>query len=150
MSKKQILAVLAEGVEGPNGGRTYFLDSNAGLANTLASLSAEDASRAIGGNSIAAHVGHILFSFDAFAGAISADGKSHDWDESWRVSAVDEKTWKKLRGEVDSGYARLRDAIEQHADGSEDALASAAGAAAHLAYHIGAIRQKVALTHVSS
>jgi hypothetical protein len=150
MSKKHILEVLAEGIEGPHGERSYFLDTDGGLANTLARVSAADASRPLGGNSIAAHVGHILFSFDAFGAYISGDRSSRDWNESWRVSAVDEAAWEKLRGDVENGYTRLRETIETHADANEDALASAAAAAAHLAYHIGAIRQKVAFAPVSS
>jgi DinB superfamily len=146
MSKKQILEVLAEGIEGPQGARTYYLDTDAGLTNTLARLSAADASRPVGGNSIAAHVGHIVFSFDAFGASISGDRSPRDWNESWRIGAVDETAWQKLRAEVESGYARLRNTIETHADANEDALASAAAAAAHLAYHIGAIRQKVAFS----
>jgi hypothetical protein len=63
---EQLLAVLREGFEGPTEEVGYYLDTDAGLRRTLGALTATDASRPIGGNSVAAHAHHILFSLNAF------------------------------------------------------------------------------------
>lgn len=143
----QLLAVLREGWEGPAGAWSYFLDRgpDAGLRNTLAKVSASDASREIGGNSIAAHAGHVLFSFDAFGAFIAGDRTRRDWNESWRVSTVDDAAWAKLQSELAARYEELLRAVETHAGTGTEAAGGSVGAVAHLAYHIGAIRQKVVL-----
>ena len=142
----QLNAVLREGWEGPEHKLSYFLDKgpDAGLRNTLAKLTAEEASREVGGNSVAAHAHHVLFSFEAFGAFISGDHSKRDWNESWRVSTVDEEAWQKLQSELAAGYDRLQATIEQHAGSSDAAAGGAVGVVAHLAYHIGAIRQKIA------
>jgi hypothetical protein len=140
---KQLLAVLAEGMEGPRSELSYYLDSGpeAGLRNTLAALSAEEASREWGGNSVAAHAHHILFSFEAFRAYIQGDRTSRDWNRSWSVSTVDAESWKKLQEDLAREYSALREAVRA-AEG-DDALRGSMAAVTHLAYHIGAIRQKL-------
>jgi hypothetical protein len=140
---EQLLAVLAEGYEGPTHSLTYFLDGgpDAGLRNTLAALTAEEASRTWGGNSVAAHAHHILFSFGAFGAYIGGDRTQRDWNESWSVSTVDDAAWSKLQSDLNTAYADLRTAVESNT--SKGALRGALAAATHLAYHIGAIRQKL-------
>ncbi len=143
---KELIATLREGVEGPGDRGAYYLDSgpDAGLRRTLALLSAEEASRAWGGNSVAAHAYHLLFSFEAFAAAIAGDTTSRDWNESWRVSEVDDAQWQKLQQDLLNGYETLRNAIEVDAANGDGGVGTALAATAHLAYHIGAIRQKIA------
>ena len=138
---KQLLAVLAEGMEGPRSELSYYLDSNAGLRQTLAGLSAEEASREWGGNSVAAHAHHILFSFEAFGAYIRGDRTSRDWNQSWSVSTVDAASWQKLQDDLAREYSTLRESVRA-ADG-DDALRGSLAAVTHLAYHIGAIRQKL-------
>lgn len=142
----QLLAVLREGWEGPAHKWSYFLDHgpDAGLRNTLAKLSASDASHAVGGNSIAAHAGHLLFSFDAFGAFITGNRTKRDWNESWRVSTVDDAAWAKLQSDLAARYEELLRTIETHAGTNDGATGGSVGAVAHLAYHIGAIKQKLA------
>ncbi|HKR66785.1 MAG TPA: DinB family protein [Thermoanaerobaculia bacterium] len=139
---KQILAALQEGFEGPHDGSSYFLDSDGGLRGTLAKVSAEEASRAVGGTSIAAHAHHIRFSLAASAASIAGDSSPRDWNESWTVRNVDETEWDRLRRELDAEYDKLRATIAAHGD---SALGAGVGVVAHLAYHVGAIRQKLAV-----
>ena len=110
----------------------------------LAKLTPQEASRDVGGNSIAAHAHHILFSFEAFGAFISGDRTKRDWNESWRVSAVDAAAWTQLQSDLGARYEELQRTIETHGNASEAATGGALGAVAHLAYHIGAIRQKMA------
>lgn len=139
---RSLVAALDEGFDGPVNNACY-LDTGAGLNDALAKLNAEEASQNWGGNSVAAHAHHVLFGLDAFAKAISGAGSS-DWNESWRVKEVDDTSWAKLRADLDAGRARLRTAIESHANAGEGQMAGAVAAVAHVAYHVGAIRQKLA------
>jgi hypothetical protein len=139
---KYLVAALDEGFDGPVNNACY-LDTGAGLNDALAALSAEEASQNWGGNSVAAHAHHVLFGLDAFAKAISGAGSS-DWNESWRVKEVDAASWTKLRADLDAGRARLRSAIEASANKGDAEMAGAVSAVAHVAYHVGAIRQKLA------
>ncbi|HEV3162718.1 MAG TPA: hypothetical protein VGZ22_01660 [Isosphaeraceae bacterium] len=143
----QLLAALAEAFDGPPEGFGYFLDrgDDAGLKNLLAKLSAAEASRKVAGSCIAAHVDHLAFALEAAMDYIQGGDSSKDWAESWSVSTVDEASWSRLRERLRQAYADLRQAIEAHALSSELAIGLAVGAPAHTAYHIGAIRQKLAL-----
>jgi hypothetical protein len=138
-----LLTLLAEAFEGPQGTRTYFLDDapDAGLRKTLASISAADASKDVGGNSIAAHAHHVQFGCEAFAAYVRGDWTSRDWNESWRVSSVNEAEWKALQAGLAASYKTLYDAVGA-AEG-DDQLHGAFVGAAHLIYHLGAIRQKM-------
>ena len=113
---RQLLAVLREGFEGPNGKVTYFLDSDGGLTHTLAKLNAAEASQSWGGNSVAAHAHHLLFSLDAFGAFIAGDRSQRDWNESWRVNTVDDGEWARLQQELGDGYQKLRETIKTHAE----------------------------------
>lgn len=142
---EQILAVLAEGQDGPAGPRSYYLDDGGGLDATLAALTAEEASRRIGGNSIAGQVEHILFSLRAFGTFIRGERITYDWNESWSVSEVDASAWNALRARVAPAFAELRSIIEEHAEKGVKPLGGSLAAITHLAYHLGAIRQKVTM-----
>jgi hypothetical protein len=59
------------------------------------------------------------------------------------VNAVDDATWTRLQQDLDAGYGRLSGIIEQHAGNGAEARDGAIAAVTHLAYHVGAIRQKI-------
>jgi hypothetical protein len=147
----QLLAVLDEAFEHPPTPWTYFTDNNpdAGFFGTLAKVSAAEASRSYGGTSIAAHVHHIIFSLEASAAWIRGDRSQRNWDESWRVSTVDGATWSQAQEQLRRQYKDLRYAIESHASSSVEAMGGALAAVAHVAYHLGAIRQKVTYSRQS-
>jgi hypothetical protein len=142
----QLTAVLSEAFDGPPGNSSYFTDSrrNTGLFGTLGPLSAEQASTPFAGSTIAAHVHHLVFSLEASSAWIHGDRSSRDWGSSWRVSRVDEAGWTKLREDLRRGYAELRSAVDEHATDGVDAAGGAIAVVAHVAYHLGAIRQKTA------
>ena len=60
------------------------------------------------------------------------------------MSVVDEAAWVALRTGLRREYEGLLVAVETHAAWDEDALGVAIGAIAHTAYHLGAIRQRLA------
>lgn len=142
----QLLAVLREAFEGPPEPWSYFTDNrpDAGLFGTLANLSAADASIPSAGTSIAAHVYHVTFALEAASAWIRGDRTPRKWRESWKVSTVDDAAWSHLLEELRRGYAGLRQAFKSHALSSEEAFGGAVAAIAHTAYHLGAIRQKLA------
>jgi hypothetical protein len=142
----QLVAVLREAFEGPSDpGWSYFADHDGGVFATLAPLSAADASRLVGGASIAAHAHHVSFGLEASAAWLAGDRTSRDWALSWTVTSVTEASWRELRDQLGARYAALRSAVERHAAVSAEAIGGVAGAVAHVAYHLGEMRQKVAV-----
>jgi hypothetical protein len=145
----QLLAVLHETLEGPAQQWSYFTDTrpNTGLAGTLAPLTAAEASRPVAGTSVAAHVHHAMWAMDATSAWIRGDRNPRNWADSWKVSGVDGAAWTRLRQDLGRRYQDLRQTIETHALSGEEAFGGTLAAIAHLAYHLGAIRQKIAILH---
>jgi hypothetical protein len=143
---RQLLVVLREAIEGPSGPWTHFIDNKpgAGLFGALDPLSAAEASRPRGGSSVAAHVHHLAFALDVSAASLAGDNSHRDWSLSWAVTSVDDAAWKALLARFREEYARLIAAIGTHAATDEEALGAAIGVIAHVAYHLGAVRQKLA------
>jgi hypothetical protein len=138
----QVLVVLKEAFEGPG---VYFNDADGGLLPVLDAVSAADASRAVAGSSVAAHVGHTLFGVRATTLWLRKDPTQPDWSQGWAVKAVDAPEWDRLRADLRAAYAELRDTIESHAAGGAEPFGGAVGGVAHVVYHLGAIRQKLAV-----
>ena len=145
---EQVLAVLAEAFEGPKQSWSYFTDTGAeaGVFGTLAVLDAATASRVWGGTTIAAHAHHVAFGLAASAAWIAGDHASRDWQESWSVMTVTDAEWRNLQQRLRDRYEELRKAIESDASANVESLGGALAAVAHSAYHLGAIRQKTALS----
>ena len=128
----------------PDGEPVWITDggSESALIGSLAELNAEEASRDIGGNSIAAHAEHMRWALqlvnDWFDGKLSRP----DWSESWSVRAVDAEEWDRLRSELNQACATILDNLEHRQRwGAEMALQGALASYGHAAYHLGAIRQ---------
>ena len=144
---ERLLAVLDEAAEGASGPATYFVDNRpgSGLFGSLLALDAADASRAVAGTSVAAHVHHVAFAMRASADWIAGDRTPRDWGASWQVSSVDAVAWTLLVERLRQEYRGLRVAIESGAVADEDSFGEAVGSIAHVAYHLGSIRQKLAV-----
>lgn len=146
---EQLLAVLSEAFDGPKESWSYFTDSGAqaGFFGSLVGVSAGDASRTWGGTTLAAHVRHVEFSVGASAAWIRGDRSSKNWSESWSVSVVDDAAWKRLQQGLRSAYADLCEAIRARGAADVESLGGVVAAVAHCAYHLGAVRQKLAASH---
>jgi hypothetical protein len=142
-----LLIVLDESMLGESGPSTYFVDNRpaSGLLGAVSGLSASDASAPVNGQSIAAHVHHVVFAMDASASWIQDDRSGRDWEESWRLSTVNETEWATLVATLRNSHNRLRHAIQSEALDSNEAFTEAVGAIAHIAYHLGAVWQKLAI-----
>jgi hypothetical protein len=143
---EQVLAVLGEAFDGPAQKWSYFTEQGpeSGLLSTLARLTAADASRAWNGSTIASHANHVHFGLVASAAWISGDRNPRDWSESWSLNAVDDAAWKRLQEEIRIGHGDLRRAIETNGASDAKAFGEMVAAVAHVAYHLAAIRQKIA------
>jgi hypothetical protein len=145
----QFLRVLREAFDGPPGPWSYFTDKDslAGVFGTIDGLSAMEASRRIGASatSIAGHVHHLAGSLAISTRWIRGELTARDRDQSWTVSAVDEREWSALRAALRREYEAILTTIQSHGHWDENAIGGAAGAIAHVAYHLGAIRQRVAV-----
>lgn len=123
----------------------FILNPNdAGLLASLDKLSADDASAsAHGGATIAAHVAHVTYGLSLMNRWAAGENpfESADWGAAWKVSRV-----------ADAEWARLRQQLREHADRWLQSLASpreisgveldgVVASIAHMAYHLGAIRQ---------
>lgn len=143
---EQLLGVLREAFEGA-AQFSYFTDSGpeAGLSGALAALQADEASRPVAGSSIAAHVHHVTFGLDVAAAWINGDRQPRDWNQSWSITTVTDSEWSRLQQKMQANLEVLRMAIAAHSMSSIESFGGALGAIAHVAYHLGAIKQKIAL-----
>ena len=104
-----------------------------------------DASRAVnGGATIAAHAQHLRYGLSlmnrwaAKGGNPFADAR---WDEAWAVSGVTEDQWHGIRTGLRSEAAGWTAVLSTPRDVSPIECAGLVASIAHLAYHVGAIRQ---------
>jgi hypothetical protein len=142
------LALLAsELLEGP-AGECYVLNvGDQGLVRSLDRLSAASASAIppTGGASIAAHVDHVLYGvrlMNRWVGGESNPWAEADWTLSWKRTTVTDEEWRRLREQLRDETRRWRDALSRAGtDLPRQALTGAIAILAHLAYHLGAIRQ---------
>jgi hypothetical protein len=139
-----LFSELADGTSVP--GAAYILNSgDAGLLRSLDKLSAADASRSLaGGATIAAHAQHLRYGL-SLMNRWAADGGNPfadaTWDEAWKTRTVSEAEWTEIRHGLGDEARRWLDALGRPRDVSRIALNGMIGSIAHLAYHLGAVRQ---------
>lgn len=139
-----LFSELVDGAHNPGG--AYMLNSgDAGLLASLDRLAADEASTAAnGGATIAAHAQHVRFGLSLMnrwareGGNPFADAR---WDEAWKTTAVDAGTWADIRNGLRAETHDWLAALKAPRDVSSVELAGMIGSIAHLAYHLGAIRQ---------
>ena len=140
---KALLALLDETFDSVQG---YFLDKGTSLFETLAGISAEEASIPVGGRcaTLAAQVKHVAFYLDVVDKSVrDPDYPQVDWNEIWRtVSNVTEEEWDAIRLELRQSYKRILELINWiNSWPSDYEIAGAIAVIVHTAYHLGEIRQ---------
>jgi hypothetical protein len=140
-----LLSELVNGSPDPSVG-TYMLNrGDEGLLKSLDKLPASAASMTNGGGaSIAAHVEHLRFGLsllNRWAAGEAAPWKGADWTASWRKPTVSDAEWRALRNDLRREAQAWVDALRTPRDLNEAELGWVTGSVAHLAYHVGAIRQ---------
>jgi hypothetical protein len=134
-------------VDGAAADVCWMLNKNdVGLLRSLDRLSASAASSvpASGGASIAAHVDHLRYGLSLMNRWSSGEANpwaTADWTTSWGRNTVSEAEWAGLRQELGREARAWLEALRTPRDYSEIELTGAIASVAHLAYHLGAIRQ---------
>ena len=143
---RSLSSTFSELLDGPAKGSAVVLNTgDIGLLRSLDKLSATDASRSVNeGATIAAHAQHVRFGLSLMNRWASEGGDPFSdakWDAAWKISTVDEAQWKEIRsGLRDEAYRWVTVlATPREARGIE--VSGMVGSIAHLAYHLGAIRQ---------
>ena len=139
--------LFAELLNGPSSDGAYMLNpGDPGLLRSLDALSAEAASKpsAPGAASIAAHVDHVCYGLDLMNRW--SDGEADpwsgaDWAASWRRITVTDSEWAALRERLRESAGRWHGSLEKPRSMSALELNGVIASIAHLAYHLGAIRQ---------
>jgi hypothetical protein len=124
----------------------FILNSgDAGLLRSLDKLSAADASRSVNdGATIAAHAQHVRYGLSLMNRWASEGGNPFadaTWDEAWKTAEVDETAWQDIRNGLRAEAHRWVKALSSPRDVADVELTGMIGSIAHLAYHLGAIRQ---------
>lgn len=143
---RTLFSELTQGVD--EGGDAFIVNSgDVGLLRSLDALDARQASvSSHGGATVAAHAQHVRYGLSLFnrwaseGGNPFADAK---WGEAWKTSTVDATQWREIRAGLADEVRRWDDALGTPRDVNAIELAGMIASVAHLAYHLGAIRQIV-------
>lgn len=123
-----------------------YLDRNTSMFETLAGISAAQASIPVGGRcaTLAAQVKHVAFYLDVLEQVVREPERPRvDWDEIWRtVGPVSPDEWAAIQQELRESYTRILRLLDERFDApGQDELVGAMAMVAHSAYHLGEIRQ---------
>ena len=137
-----LFAVLDETFERVQG---IYLDRGTSLFETLATVTADEASRPISTQcaSIAAQVDHVTYYLQVLSGYMQQQPPaSVDWSVSWRRTTVSPDEWAILLQELRETYQNVRTLFSSMTkwDGEDD-ISGALAIVVHTAYHLGEIRQ---------
>jgi hypothetical protein len=138
----RLFGELADGVT--DGG--FVLNTgDIGLQRSLERLSSADASRCANeGATIAAHAQHVRYGL-SLMNQWAADGgnpfANAKWDEAWKISAVGDAEWKEIRDGLGAEIRRWADVLKTPREVQPVELTGMVASVAHLAYHLGSMRQ---------
>lgn len=144
LALRQLFSELADGPA--ESGEAFILNSgDIGLLRSLDKLSASDASQASeGGATIAAHTQHVRYGLLLMNRWATEGGNPFadaTWDEAWKLSDVNEPQWEEIRRGLRQESQRWLGALESSREANAKELNGMIASIAHLAYHLGAIRQ---------
>jgi hypothetical protein len=152
MNTKDIAGVLGNimsefviGSPDPSASTVALNRGDEGLLRSLDKLSAAAASSThAGGGSIAAHTDHLRYGLSLLNRWASGEDKpwvGADWTSSWKNNAVTDDEWASLRASLRREATAWIDTLRTPRDVDATELSWIIGSVAHLAYHLGAIRQ---------
>jgi hypothetical protein len=139
---ENLFGELMHGVSGKGG---FMLNvGDRGLLRSLERLSAADASAPTRtGSSIASHVAHVgygLSLMNRWSRGENPFGDA-DWSAAWKKTKVTEPEWEALRIQLRDEGAKWLVVLRTPREVQGIELSGMIGSIAHLAYHMGAIRQ---------
>jgi len=139
---ENLFGELMHGVSGKGG---FMLNvGDRGLLRSLERLSASEASAATRtGSSISAHVAHVAYGLSLLNRWSQGENPftDADWAASWKKVTVTESEWEALRIQLRDEAAKWLVVLRTPREVADIELSGMIGSIAHLAYHLGAIRQ---------
>jgi hypothetical protein len=144
---KVLFALLDETFDNIHG---FYLDRNASMFETLADITADEASIPVGGKcaTLAAQVKHIAFHLDYVEKYFrDPNPPQADWGEVWRtVNRVTPEEWQSIQSELRANYDRILTLFKTTPVwSSEGEIGNALAVVVHTAYHLGEIRQALCI-----
>ena len=140
-----LTTLFGELVNGAAADGAYILNAgDEGLLRSLDKLSATAASALTGtGSSIAAHADHLRYGLSLMNRWSAGENPfgSADWSTSWTKTTVSDAEWQTRRAELCTEAIRWLDTLRTPREVQLIELNGIVGTVAHLAYHLGAIRQ---------
>lgn len=139
--------LFAELVDGaPTDGGAFILNSDdVGLLRSLEVLSAEAAPHNVdGGATIAAHAQHVRYGLSLMNQWAAEGGNpfaNAKWDEAWKIARVDTTQWEEIRAGLRGETERWLEVLKTPREVAGIEFTGLVSSIAHLAYHLGAIRQ---------
>lgn len=123
-----------------------YLDKGTSLFETLATISAEEASRPVSAScaTLAAQVEHVRFYMEVMERYMHGeDVEGTDWGMIWRtVGAVTPEEWETSKAKLKATYDRILGEMQTLTDwNSDNTIGSPLVIIIHTAYHLGEIRQ---------
>ena len=139
---QELYALLEETFERVQG---IYLDRGTSLFETLATISAAEASRPVSSScaSIAAQVEHVRFYLAVLERYLRGEAVGKvDWQASWRLTTVTPEEWAALQVRLGEAYRSVSAVMRglETWDGEHD-IGGALAIVVHTAYHLGEIRQ---------
>ncbi len=141
--KKSLYMLLDETFDKVQG---IYLDKGTSFFETLATISAEEASIPVGGKcaTLAAQVKHTTFYLDVLEQNVRTQKfEPVDWGKIWReVTAVSPQQWQAIQNDLRESYGRTKQLIADQTEWqNEREIGGAIAMITHTAYHLGQIRQ---------
>src|SRR5687768_11656128 len=145
--REALVGLLRELVDGPPGDVAFIVNpGDPGLIRSLGRISATDASARPGGrSSVAAHVHHLRYGFELLNRWARGENPFADanWGASWRMQEVTDDEWRELIATLEREARAWMSALSLRQDWDSTKVSGAMSSVAHLAYHLGAIRQVI-------
>jgi len=141
--------IFAELIDGPPRGQAYMLNQgDEGLLRSLERVDWKAANQsAVGGAPIAQHVEHLRYGIslmNRWVGGEENPFEGADWGHAWTTAVGSEQEWTDLRAALAREVEAWKEQLGSVGTGAgmpRRAIRGLIGSVAHLAYHMGAIRQ---------
>ena len=148
---KALLALLDETFDNVNG---FYLDRGTSFFETLADITAAEASIPVGGKcaTLAAQVKHTAFYLDMLEKGVRENSfPKVDWGEIWRtVSVVTPEEWTAIQAGLRDSQQRIVALVHDTPTWGENEIGGAIAMIAHTAYHLGEVRQALCMLRPST